>query len=221
MRTINQFPKRTDFYAALIRALNGLYEGVAFRFRYYGATTSQEATSSSAVFVEPGTWKIERLSRGSARRVESARIVCEGLSGSSEALARQIEEKTEFLDALRAHMNKPEESSEETKMNEEEQRKREESRREREDAEYDLEYRTASAAKKTKTSGVKLQNAKQSEDDKQIADATRQYMEALSRYESDKGALNRENESQAKEQERRREERKRQQQEQRGTERES
>lgn len=228
MRTINQFPKRTDFYAALIRALNGLYEGVAFRFRYYGATTSQKATSSSAVFVEPGTWKIERLSRESAQRVESARIVCEGLSGSSEALARQIEEKTEFLDALRAHMNKPEESSEETKMNEEEQRKREESRREREDAEYDLEYRTASAAKKTKTSGVKLQdaknalqNAKQSGDDKQIADATRQYMEALSRYESDKGALNRENESQAKEQERRREERKRQQQEQRGTERES
>ncbi len=34
MRTNNQFPKRTDFYAALIRALNGLYEGVAFRFRY-------------------------------------------------------------------------------------------------------------------------------------------------------------------------------------------
>lgn len=97
-------------------------------------------------------------------------------------------------------MNKPEESSEETKMNEEEQRKREESRREREDAEYDLEYRTASAAKKTKTSGVKLQDAKQSGDDKQIADATRQYMEALSRYESDKGALNRENESKAKEQ---------------------
>lgn len=91
-----------------------------------------------------------------------ARIVCEDLPGSSEALARQIEEKTEFLDALRAHMNKPEESSEETKMNEEEQRKREESRREREDAEYDLEYRTASAAKKTKTSGVKLQDAKQS-----------------------------------------------------------
>ena len=49
-----------------------------------------------------------------------ARIVCEDLPGSSEALARQIEEKTEFLDALRAHMNKPEESSEETKMNEEE-----------------------------------------------------------------------------------------------------
>ena len=60
-----------------------------------------------------------------------ARIVCEDLPGSTEALARQIEEKTEFLDALRAHMNKPEESSEETKMNEEEQRKREESRRER------------------------------------------------------------------------------------------
>ena len=131
MRTTNQFPKRTDFYAALIRALNGLYEGVAFRFRYYGATTSQEAAAFSAVFVEPGAWKIERLSRGSARRVESARIVCGGLPGSSEALARQIEEKTEFLDALRAHMNKPEESSEETKMNEEEQRKREESRRER------------------------------------------------------------------------------------------
>lgn len=98
-----------------------------------------------------------------------ARIVCEDLPGSSEALARQIEEKTEFLDALRAHMNKPEESSEETKMNEEEQRKREESRREREDAEYDLEYRTASTAKKTETSGLKtsrrenaLQNAKQS-----------------------------------------------------------
>lgn len=169
MRTNNQFPQRTDFYAELIRALNGLYEGVAFRFRYYGATTSQEAAASSAVFVEPGTWKIERLSRESAQRVESARIVCEGLSGSSEALARQIEEKTEFLDALRAHMNKPEESSEETKMNEEEQRKREESRREREDAEYDLEYRTASTAKKTETSGLKtsrrenaLQNAKQS-----------------------------------------------------------
>ena len=69
MRTINQFPKRTDFYAALIRALNGLYEGVAFRFRYYGATTSQEAAASSAVFVEPGAWKIERLSRGSSVKI--------------------------------------------------------------------------------------------------------------------------------------------------------
>ena len=100
MRTTNQFPKRTDFYAALVRALNGLYGEGTFRFRYYGATTAQEMTTTADGFVEPGAWKIDRISRGGARRVETARILFEGLPPSSDALRVQLEEITDFLDAI-------------------------------------------------------------------------------------------------------------------------
>lgn len=103
MKTVNLFPKRFDFYAALVRAMNGLYGDGTFRFRYYGATTAQEMTPTPTGFVEPGAWKIERLSRGSARRVETARFVFEGLPESSAALARQIEETTDFLDSVATH----------------------------------------------------------------------------------------------------------------------
>ena len=100
MRTTNQFPKRTDFYAALVRALNGLYGEGTFRFRYYGATTAQEMTTTADGFVEPGAWKIDRISRGGARRVETARILFESLPPSSDALRVQLEEITDFLDAI-------------------------------------------------------------------------------------------------------------------------
>lgn len=100
MRTTNQFPKRTDFYAALVRALNGLYGEETFRFRYYGATTAQEMTTTPDGYVEPGAWKIDRISRGSARRVETARILFESLPPSFDELRVQLEEITDFLDAI-------------------------------------------------------------------------------------------------------------------------
>lgn len=100
MRTTNQFPKRTDFYAALVRALNDLYDERTFRFRYYGASTAQEMTTTPDGYVEPGVWKIDRISRGGARRVETARILFESLPPSSDALRVQLEEITDFLDAI-------------------------------------------------------------------------------------------------------------------------
>lgn len=100
MTTINLFKKRTDFYTALVSALNDDYGEGTFRFRYYGASTAQEMTTTPSGYVEPGAWKIDRLSRSSARRVETARILFEGLPTSVDALRLQLEEITDFLDAI-------------------------------------------------------------------------------------------------------------------------
>ena len=100
MTTINLFKKRTDFYTALVSALNDAYGEGTFRFRYYGASTAQEMTTTPSGYVEPGAWKIDRLSRGGARRVETARIMFEGLPTSVDALRLQLEEITDFLDAI-------------------------------------------------------------------------------------------------------------------------
>lgn len=124
------------------------------------------------------------------------------------------------LDALRANMDKPEESPEETEKSKEEKRKKEEARRKRENAEYDLIYDTSSTEMKARLSGNKLTEAgnallkaQQGGDDEQIAEATRKYTAALRTYESDKDALNRENQMKAQERERQRQERERQRQE--------
>lgn len=100
MATINLFKKRTDFYTALVSALNDAYGEGTFRFRYYGASTAQEMTTTPSGFVEPGAWKVDRTSRGGARRVEAARILFESLPSSVDALRLQIEEVTDFLDAI-------------------------------------------------------------------------------------------------------------------------
>lgn len=100
MTTINLFKKRTDFYTALVKTLNDIEGEGTFRFRYYGVSTAQEMTTTPSGFVEPGAWKIERLSRGSARRIETARILFESLPPSSDALRVQLEEITDFLDAI-------------------------------------------------------------------------------------------------------------------------
>lgn len=100
MKTTNLFNKRTDFYTALINTLNEEFGEVTFRFRYYGASTAQEMTTTPDGYVEPGAWKIDRLSRGGARRVETARILFECLPTSVDALRLQLEEITDFLDAI-------------------------------------------------------------------------------------------------------------------------
>lgn len=100
MTTINLFKKRTNFYTTLVSALNDAYGEGTFRFRYYGASTAQEMTPTPSGFVEPGAWKIDRISRGGARRVETARILYEGLPSSVDALRLQLEEVTDFLDAI-------------------------------------------------------------------------------------------------------------------------
>lgn len=105
MKTINLFKKRTNFYTALVKSLNSLteVEQLRFRFRYYGATTAQELPDVPSGFVEPGAWKIDRISRGSARRVETARILYEGLPSSSDAMRYSIEIYTDLLDAMATH----------------------------------------------------------------------------------------------------------------------
>lgn len=102
MATTNLFKKRTDFYTELVDTLNKEFGDDVFRFRYYGASTAQEMTTTPGGYVEPGAWKIERLSRGGARRVETARILFEALPPSADALRLQLEEITDFLDGVAA-----------------------------------------------------------------------------------------------------------------------
>lgn len=131
-----------------------------------------------------------------------ARVHAEKTKNYNESKAMQAE-----LDVLRKQLEEPE--TDEGFETPEEKAKKEEARKKRESAEYDLEYESASAEKKAQMSGAKLQeaekalqDAKQGGNDEQIAEATRKYMSALRTYESDKGALDRENETKAKEEER-------------------
>ena len=133
-----------------------------------------------------------------------ARVHAEKTKNYNESKAMQAE-----LDVLRKQLEEPE--TDEGFETPEEKTRKEEARKKRENAEYDLEYNTASTEKKAQMSGAKLQeaekalqDAKQSGNDEQIAEATRKYMSALRSYESDKGALDRENESKTKEEERQR-----------------
>lgn len=131
-----------------------------------------------------------------------ARVHAEKTKNYNESKAMQAE-----LDVLRKQLEEPE--TDEGFETPEEKAKKEEARKKRESAEYDLEYEIGSTEKKAQMSGAKLQeaekalqDAKQGGNDEQIAEATRKYMTALRTYESDKGALDRENETKAKEQER-------------------
>lgn len=131
-----------------------------------------------------------------------ARVHAEKTKNYNESKAMKAE-----LDVLRKQLEEPE--TDEGFETPEEKAKKEEARKKRESAEYDLEYESASAEKKAQMSGAKLQeaekalqDAKQGGNDEQIAEATRKYMSALRTYESDKGALDRENETKAKEEER-------------------
>lgn len=133
-----------------------------------------------------------------------ARVHAEKTKNYNESKAMQAE-----LDVLRKQLEEPE--TDEGFETPEEKTKKEEARKKRESAEYDLEYESASTEKKAQMSGAKLQEAekalqeaKQGGNNEQIAEATRKYMSALRSYESDKGALDRENESKTKEEERQR-----------------
>ena len=133
-----------------------------------------------------------------------ARVHAEKTKNYNESKAMQAE-----LDVLKKQLEEPE--TDEGFETPEEKARKEEARKKRENAEYDLEYNTASTEKKEQMSGTKLQeaekalqDAKKSGNDEQIAEATRKYMSALRSYESDKGALDRENESKTKEEERQR-----------------
>ena len=133
-----------------------------------------------------------------------ARVHAEKTKNYNESKAMQAE-----LDVLRKQLEEPE--TDEGFETPEEKTRKEEARKKRENAEYDLEYESASTEKKAQMSGAKLQEAektlqeaKQGGNDEQIAEATRKYMSALRAYESDKGALDRENESKTKEEERQR-----------------
>ena len=133
-----------------------------------------------------------------------ARVHAEKTKNYNESKAMQAE-----LDVLRKQLEEPE--TDEGFETPEEKARKEEARKKRENAEYDLEYESASTEKKAQMSGAKLQEAekalqeaKQGGNDEQIAEATRKYMSALRSYESDKGALDRENESKTKEEERQR-----------------
>lgn len=133
-----------------------------------------------------------------------ARVHAEKTKNYNESKAMQAE-----LDVLKKQLEEPE--TDEGFETPEEKKRKEEARKKRESAEYDLEYNTASTEKKAQMSGAKLQeaeralqDAKKGGNDEQIAEATRKYMSALGAYESDKGALDRENESKTKEEERQR-----------------
>ena len=155
-----------------------------------------------------GTWfdnlDDKRLAMLADNAEFKARVHAEKTKNYNESKAMQAE-----LDVLRKQLEEPE--TDEGFETPEEKARKEEARKKRENAEYDLEYDTASTEKKAQMSGAKLQeaekalqDAKQGGNDEQIAEATRKYMSALSAYESDKGALDRENETKAKEEERQR-----------------
>lgn len=143
-----------------------------------------------------------------------ARVHAEKVKNYNESKAMKAE-----LEILKKRLEEAE--TDEDFETPEEKAKKEEAQIERKNAEYELEYRTATTEKKAQMSAEKvfdasidLEAAKKTGDDKQIAEATRKYMSALTAYESDNAALDRENESKAKEQERQRQERERQLQEQ-------
>lgn len=153
-----------------------------------------------------GTWfdnlDDKRLAMLADNAEFKARVHAEKTKNYNESKAMQAE-----LDVLRKQLEEPE--TDEGFETPEEKARKEEARKKRENAEYDLEYDTASTEKKAQMSGARLQeaekalqDAKQGGNDEQIADATRKYMSALRAYESDKGALDRENETKAKEEER-------------------
>ena len=155
-----------------------------------------------------GTWfdnlDDKRLAMLADNAEFKARVHAEKTKNYNESKAMQAE-----LDVLRKQLEEPE--TDEGFETPEEKARKEEARKKRENAEYDLEYDTASTEKKAQMSGAKLQeaekalqDAKQGGNDEQIAEATRKYMSALRAYESDKGALDRENETKAKEEERQR-----------------
>ena len=155
-----------------------------------------------------GTWfdnlDDKRLAMLADNAEFKARVHAEKTKNYNESKAMQAE-----LDVLRKQLEEPE--TDEGFETPEEKARKEEARKKRENAEYDLEYDTASTEKKAQMSGAKLQEAekalqeaKQGGNDEQIAEATRKYMSALRAYESDKGALDRENETKAKEEERQR-----------------
>ena len=155
-----------------------------------------------------GTWfdnlDDKRLAMLADNAEFKARVHAEKTKNYNESKAMQAE-----LDVLRKQLEEPE--TDEGFETPEDKARKEEARKKRESAEYDLEYDTASTEKKAQMSGAKLQeaekalqDAKQGGNDEQIAEATRKYMSALRVYESDKGALDRENESKAKEEERQR-----------------
>ena len=146
----------------------------------------------------------KRLAMLSDNAEFKARVHAEKTKNYNESKAMQAE-----LDVLRKQLEEPE--MDEGFETPEEKARKEEARKKRESAEYDLEYDTASTEKKAQMSGAKLQDAekalqdaKQGGNDEQIAEATRKYMSALRAYESDKGALDRENETKTKEEERQR-----------------
>ena len=152
-----------------------------------------------------GTWfdnlDDKRLAMLADNAEFKARVHAEKTKNYNESKAMQAE-----LDVLRKQLEEPE--TDEGFETPEEKARKEEARKKRENAEYDLEYDTASTEKKAQMSGAKLQeaekalqDAKQGGNDEQIAEATRKYMSALRAYESDKGALDRENETKAKEEE--------------------
>lgn len=156
----------------------------------------------------------KRLSMLNDNAEFKARVHAAKVKNYNDAKAMQAE-----LDVLKKHLAEPEPTEDEETP--EDKAKKEEAQRERMNAEYELEYRTATTEKKAQMSAenffdasIDLEAAKKTGDDKQIAEATRKYMSALTAYESDNAALVRENESKAKEQERQRQERERQLQEQ-------
>lgn len=153
----------------------------------------------------------KRLSMLNDNAEFKARVKAEKIKNYNDAKAMQAE-----LDVLKKHLEEAE--TDEEFETPEEKAKKEEAQRERKNAEYELEYRTATTEKKAQMSAEKffdasidLEAAKKTGDDKQIAEATRKYMSALTAYESDNAALDRENEEKAKEKERQQQEQKKQQ----------
>lgn len=89
-----------DFYNKLTSVLNAFDAARRIQLRLFQSQTLQELGAGVSYWVEPGNWKLERLSRACARRSDTARLVVEAVPRSSEELCSLIIDATDFLDSV-------------------------------------------------------------------------------------------------------------------------
>lgn len=97
-KTTKKFKDRKAFYDAVVATLNALYPSRAFQLRWNEASTAQQVAAGVRSYVEPGEWRLERSTKGTTKRIESVRVVIEGILPTNEETKAAIADSVNFLD---------------------------------------------------------------------------------------------------------------------------
>lgn len=99
-KTTKKFKDRKAFYDAVVATLNAIYPTRSFQLRWNEATTAQQVAAGVRCYVEPGEWRLERTTKGTAKRIESIRVVIEGILSTNEETKAAIADSVNFLDEI-------------------------------------------------------------------------------------------------------------------------